>query len=365
MYSKRKSNFKLNLKCIILIYVFLIALTSSNSYASQDGSVNVITWWGYLDSPAVAQEVKDKCSVNLSHDTYYTNNEFLRRVSTNKTRYDIIIFSQTIYDLVKNQIPKNNVNLTAISEKFNPIIRSQYRHGNFPHNVIYFMHSLSGFLWNPKVINLSSQDTVEDIFKKADKNIIVMIDDPVEIWNIINKTYGSKDNTGFKNYNDTVQLNSANFKRLIQNTTVYMANNYNQTYDQKNFAFAFGWSGDAIVYMKQAKKPFRFLIHPKLSYISSDLMAVINDDPQTICVAKVLMSKKVLDIVENNTYYFSPYGDYQAVKLPVYQSVYQEVFKKLPSIQWLEAPLSSADFEKMTNAWNEIQLNMRSTHDGY
>lgn len=337
-----------------------MAVVAANSYAANDGSVNALSWWGYLDSPAVAQEVKNKCNVNLSHDTYYTNNEFLRRVNTNKTHYDIIIFSHTMYDLIKNQIPKNKVNLAAFAENFNPIIKKQYQQRNFPHNVIYFMHSLSGFLWNPNVISLSEQDSVEDIFRKANKNIVVMIDDPLEIWNLIDKTYGSKNNTEFKNYNETVPLNSDNFKRLIQNTTVYMANNYNQIYDQKNFAFAFGWSGDAIVYMKQANKSFKFLIHPKLSYISSDLMAAMNDDPQTICVAKVLMSKKVLDIVENYTYYFSPYGDYQAVDLPIYRSIYQEVFKQLPHIQWLEAPLSSSDFEKMTNAWNEIQLNMHS-----
>jgi spermidine/putrescine-binding protein len=77
-----------------------MALASTNCFAEKERSVNVITWWGYLDSPEVAQEVKKQCHVNLSHDTYYTNNEFLRRVNTNKTRYDIIIFTQTIYDLV-------------------------------------------------------------------------------------------------------------------------------------------------------------------------------------------------------------------------------------------------------------------------
>jgi hypothetical protein len=360
MCLRRKLNFLFQIKYILIIYISLMTLVSTNCFAEKEQSVNVITWWGYLDSPEVAQEVKKQCHVNLSHDTYYTNNEFLRRVNTNKTRYDIIIFTQTIYDLVKNQIPKNKVNLAAISEKFNPIIKSHYKQSQFPPNVIYFMHSLSGFLWNPNVINLSSQDSVEDIFKKADKNIIVMIDDPLEVWNLINKAYRPKNIINLKNYNESVQINSDSFKKLIQIATAYTSNNYNQVYDQKNFAFAFGWSGDAIVYMKQAKKSFKFLIHPKLSYISSDLMAAMNDDPKTVCAANVLMSKKVLDIVENNTYYFSPYGDYQTVNDSFYKSIYQEVFKKLSTIQWLEAPPSSADFEKMTNDWNEVQLNMRN-----
>lgn len=343
--KKRKIIFR------FLTFIFLgWFLLCIQSYAKD---VNVLSWWGYLDSPEVIKELKNKCNANLSVDTYYTNNEFLRRVSSNKINYDIIIFSQTIYDLIKNQIPKNNINLTKFSNKFHPIIRKEYLASHFPPNVIYFMHSLSGFLWNPSVINLNKNDTIEEIFKKANNNIVILMDDPVEISNLIRTTISSQ------TYQYKSIINLPNFKNLIQNSSVYIANNYNQIYDQHNFAFAFGWTGDTIAYMKQAHKEFEFLIHPKLSYISSDLLATMNDSSETACVANVLMTKKVLDILQNSTYYFSPYGDYKSVPLPIYQSVYEDVFNKLATLKWLDTSITSSDFETMVNAWNEIQLNMQ------
>lgn len=344
-------------KYALKLFLILMVTVSISSYAAKDNSVNVIAWWGYLDSPEIVKKVKARCNVNMSYDTYYTNHEFLRRVRTNKSNYDIIIFSNTIYDLVKNQIPKTNVNLAKFSRKFHPVIRKKYIESSYPSNVVYFMHSLTGFLWNPKVINLNSSDTVQDIFRKAGKNIVVMIDDPAEIQNLIHNTYKSQHGTDYQK----TDLTTETFKKLVQDATVYVVNNYNQVYDQKSFAFAYGWTGDAIVYMKQTNKEFKFLIQPQLSYITTDLLAAMNDNSETACVANVLMNKKVLDIVQNNTYYFSPYGDYQVVNSPVYQSVYRDVFDKLSVIPWLEVKLSSNEFEKLVDKWNDIQLNVRGS----
>lgn len=342
------------LKLLPVVFVLII---STNLFAVGK-PVNILSWWGYLDDPQIAKIVDDKCKVSMSHDIYYTNNEFLRRVSTNKNRYDLIIFSQAMYEQIKNQLPNSKINLSIFAKSFNPIIEKEYNSQNFPKNVIFFMHSLSGFLWNPAVIHLSSKDDINQIFKKANNNIIVMIDDPAEVWNLIDKAYYNNQN---RPQEKSDELTLTNFKKLTQHTKVYVSNNFNQVYDQANFAFAFGWSGDAIVYMKQANKNFKFLIHPKLSYISSDLLAAINNKHQTQCVARVLMSKPVLDIVQKNTYYFSPYGDYNQLKLPIYRKVYKEVFAKLKYIPWLEGPLTSNEFQGMVNAWSDIQLNIHNS----
>lgn len=347
MFLKRKNKFLFSALLIIFNIVSL------DCYALSPDSINVLTWWGYLDSPEINEIVKSECNVTISHDTYYTNDEFLRRMTTNKSSYDIVIFSQTIYNLVKDKIPKNNVDLTDISKKFNPTIKMEYLRQKYPPNIIYFMHSLSGFLWNPKVINITDHDSIQDIFKKAGKNIVVLIDDPVEIWNLINIAYPIK--------KDSVHLASENFGKLVQDATVYMTNNYNQTYNQNNFAFAFGWSGDAMVYMQQSTQKLNFLIHPKLSYISSDMLAAMNKKNNTICVAKVLLSKRVLDIVQNNTHYFSPYADYKTINQPVNQDIYKIIFKKLPQMKWLESSKSSADFQIMVDTWNSIQMNTRNS----
>ncbi len=343
---------------ITLILGTLLLSNSAMIYAKENTrSVNILSWWGYLEDPQVITEITNRCNVNVSSDVFYTNNEFLRRIKTNKADYDIIILSDTVYRAIKNDLPKIKTNLSGISDKFHPVIRQKYLASHFPNNVIYFVHSISGFLWNPELIDLSEKDQIRTIFKKSKNNIVVLVNDPIEIWNLINKANDQNNTPWLKKYDETLPLSMENFLNVVQNKNVYLTNNYNQTYDQPNFAFSFGWIGDAITYMNQSHKKYKFLLHPDLSYISADLLVAMNDRPETICIATSLMSKKILNKIGEKAYYFSPYGDYTAINSPEFQNIYQDIFKKLPYLPWLES-VSAHDYAKIEEAWNQIEINL-------
>lgn len=71
------------------------------------------------------------------------------------------------------------------------------------------------------------------------------------------------------------------------------------------------------------------------------------------------MSKKILNRIQNHTYFFSPYGDYENVESPLYKEIYGEILKNLAEMSWLSS-ISSHDYEKIDNAWNEIQFNINN-----
>jgi len=326
-------------------YLLLCSILPFSVYGKPP-SVNILTWWGYLDYPWEQTDIEKHCHVTISYDEYYSNSEFTRRWSTSPGRYDIIIFEDTMYPAIQDSIPTLETNLYFNSNKYQDIIKNKYIERQYPHNIVFFFQSIAGFLWNPKVIHLDKTDSVSQIFSKASNNYVVILDDP-----IIYKTL--QENSEIKD--DQLSLNS--FLDLMQNTKFIINNDYSNVYTGEKFAFAYTWSGVAILYLNKSNVNLKFLMQPKLSYISSDLLAQVSNKPGVYCVAKYMSSKAFLNKLQNDTYYFSPYVDDSKVTNISYKNLYQNYIKYLPEMQWVK-PLPWSDFEQLTETWKMIKLNV-------
>lgn len=349
------------LKYILNIF-FIIGLVLFTNLAcasdKQEKTVNILTWWGYLDYPEINSLVETKCNVKLSVDEYYSNTEFLRRWEEQKQTYDVVIFSDTIYDVVKNEVSLKGSPLWRQSFSYNPIVKKHYDNDHFPSNIVFFMHSLTGFLWNSEVITLSSNDSIYTMFEKAKNKLVVIIDDPVEARKLISLGYyeAKYGNSKYALFKDKLlPLTLDNFKQLAQKSNVYITNDYNELYKNKDFAFSFTWSGEAIVDLKKAKENYKFLIHPKLSYVSSDLLANLNSDPAALCVSKELTSKEVASLLQNRDGYFSPYVDDRNVTDPFFKKIYEIFITNLNNLAWIHS-VSHKEFSSLGKTWDIIRL---------
>lgn len=320
--------------------------------------VNVLAWWGYLSQPGLKTQIEKKCSVSLSYDEYYSNNEFLRR-RKGRVNHDIWIFSDTIYPAVEKSIKGTGSSLGNMVSHYPSAIRKQHRIMGYPNNVAYFILSLSGFLWNPPVIDLKADDSVTSIFKKAGTNLVLLLDDHIEVGKLIaNQTQNYP--SGKYRYAD-VEKGSEAFKKLIRNSNTLITNNLDSAALAHNFAFAYTWSGEAYERMYTSGKKGRklkFLLHPQLSYITSDMVALVSKSPSALCVAKHLASRKFIDQIQNKTFYFSPYGKLGKVKAPEFVSLHKDFFSKLNKLPWLCA-FSKEEFEKSEKLWQQIKLQVR------
>ncbi len=336
--------------CFLLMIIPLIAFADS-----PEPTVNILTWWGYLDYPDMIQSAEKACHAKISFDEYYSNDEFLRRWQSQKDSYDIIIFSDTIYNIIKDKIPKfDSDKLWMNSLSYNPIVRKHYYRKKYPHNVVYFLQSLTGFVWNPAVINISEKDSIQDIFKKAGQNDVVIMDDSLEPFKLVESTLGSN----LKGY-DIDEFNFDNFKKLISKSNVYIANNNIQVYDSKKFAFSFNWSGDSIEILKKSKGKYRFFIHPGLSYISADLLARTSNTESAVCVSRFITSKEYSIDLQDRTYYFSPYNDVIPARDNLFQSIYKTYIRLLRSLGWLDY-LNKNDFNQVNKNWQLIKISLNN-----
>jgi hypothetical protein len=336
-----------------IIYLFLFLITST--YASNIPTVNVIAFWGFLDDPKIIRAIENKCKVKFSHDAYYTNSEFLDTFNHRKSDYDVIILSNLIYGSVKDKLPKLNSDLWIASDNYYPYFKNYYRTHGYAHNVAYFTHAMVGFLYNPKIITINKDQNIFDIFEKAKDNYVVLVDDSGEIGNMVTEAYKSKN----KN-NKQTKLTYKNLKNLTQDSKVFITNDFNKIYNNPKFAFAYIWSGDALLLMKKYPKQYKFIMPIKATSICTDLVVQMKDTTQAKCVAKELASPKLLKYFENDSYYFSPYFKNE-VNDKIYTAVYNQTKSYLPHYNMI---MPVYDFEEYYNKeWDNIKLQYHNNSD--
>ena len=310
--------------CIFLCCSFW----ASQMFAASKTTINILTWWGYLDIPEAAQLIHEKCNAELAHDNYRSNDDLIRKWNSQKNKYDVIIFADTMYSQLKDDIYLPNSKLHDKAEFYYPLVKKRYLELRYPPNVAFFAQTMTGFLWNPDVIELSKNDTIAVAFAKAKSNIVIIVDNPVEINMLLAAgLYQSPTNT-------TDFISYLNLKQLTLNSQVYISSETNKLYSASNFAFAYAWSGGALYIKDKIHKNFKFLVDEHLSYISSDLIAQLKDNPAAACAVNILASKEFLFMLHKKTFYFSPYGDISTLPEGEYKTLYQTYLTNILKLQW-------------------------------
>ena len=214
-------------------------------------------------------------------------------------------------------------------------------------------------MYNPKLINITPDEKMSDIFKSAKDNNVILVDDSGEVGNLL--TIGFSDDKSIpKNADGSVSLTYKNLKRMTQDAKVYITSDFNKIYDSKNFAFSYIWSGDALLYIKKTGKPYKFVIPSNASSICTDLIVQMKDTPEASCVAHVLQNQSTLKYFEKDTYYFSPYFK-NHINDESYVALYEKTKKTLSQLRMIQ-PVEN--FEKDYNdQWSKIKLKITNDNN--
>ncbi len=344
------------MKKFIFIFCFLASpIFSFANTPAPEKTVNAVAFYGFLEDPRIGQAVEDQCHVKFSHDAYYTNADFLNAFNKHPNSYDVMIFSNLIYGSIKNQLPDiPTSNLWESSSNYYPYLKEYYLTHDYTHNTAFFTHAIVGFMYNPKLITITPNESMSDIFKSAKNHTVVLVDDSGEIGNLL--TTGFKNSPEIpKNKDGTVSLTYDNLKRMTQGTKVFITSDFNKIYDSPDFAFSYIWSGDALLYIKSSGKPYKFVIPSNASSICTDLIVQMKDTPEAACAARVMQSQPTLKYFEEDTYYFSPYFK-NNMNDPSYTSLYNQTGKILPKLQMIQ-PVSNFQKE-YNNQWDLIKLKV-------
>lgn len=335
-----------------LLVATLLCLLCIDAMAAR--TVNIISWWGYLFEELL-EPVQQQCGVAISVDEYTTNPEFLRR--SKKSHYDIAIYSDTVYPTFISRTPTAEVDIqSGLVDGYHTAIRNYYRQSGYKPNTVFFQFALTGFLWNPKVIQITSSDTIEAIFAKAGRNTLLMLDEHIEVLNLLSKLE-TRDGR-FPPLTSPASSQNISIERitaLFGDSHVVISSNLGEIFKKEDFAFAFTWSGEAIEKLSTGSFPHRFLVHTELSHWSKDVLTVISPAKEVQCVARALAGEAYLSALVARSYYFSPFRRNDTDMHPVYRQLAREFYQQFDALQSLPR-ISEAQYEALDYEWQSIKM---------
>lgn len=342
-------------KTLILILVLYSVLANAIPKESSRKTVNAITFWGYLDDPLMTKAIEKKCHVKFSHDVYYTNAQFIDTFNKRSQDFDIVIASNMAYGSIKDKIPKFDSDLYRHVNDYYPYFKDYYYKQDYNKNTVFFAFALMGFLYNPGVINISLSDPMSQIFKNAKNNLVILTDDSGEVGNLItiNQQYIDPKNRA------VAKLNYENLKSLTQDTKVFISGDFNKLYDRSDFAFSYLWSGDALMFIKKYNKSYKFVLPITSTSICLDVLIQMKNTPEAKCVAEALQDKSVLEYLQKDTFYFTPYFE-NNINDRLYQQLYKQTktninyYKIIPPVNGFN--------EYYNDGWQSVKMKIDEKH---
>lgn len=144
---------------------------------------------------------------------------------------------------------------------------------------------------------------------------------------------------------------------LVGKSAVTFTNDVAGLVGHPNFSFAYLWSGESLLKMKENKN-LSFLVHPQLSHVSKDLLSAMNNKSSTECVAREFGSAAFLDSIARESFYFSPYGKIPS-KNADYNTIQNEFFSKLPELDWIHK-VSIEESKQIAEKWQALKIKLQT-----
>lgn len=320
-----------------MIYLLIFSV-SQNVYALE--KVNILSWWGYITNNE-RESIKKACKADISIDEYYSNNEFLRRWEPEKHSHNLIIYSYTIYDQVKDRIPDDKI--SSNYDAYHPSIQTKIDQMNLENRTRVFLLSLTGFLYKQNRNNLGQESNFEKILNSLSDKLFVIMDDPTEGITLLKK---------MKLINNNHDIIFEKFKKL--NIKVLVSNDLDSIANLEEFEAAYFWSGGALAQQKALSKKFNFTIHPNLSHVTADLISLVDKNSTSMCVFNFLSGRDFLNYLQNKVFYLSPYGQKSPSDFDGFNLFYKKHFQSLSKLPLLKAV--PKDLITNTEKWKIFKL---------
>lgn len=330
-----KVDIKKFLRSLLVILVAVMVISNSPIFGADKTrpKIKIFSWWGYLDYDNIRSKIAQSCQCEISVDTYYTSQELLRRINNQTSSHDIIIFTESIYDIILDSL---KTNISAKKLKYHPVIQREVDKIKYPENFRLFALGNTVLLYNKKSITIDQDDTFFSIVKKSRSKIISVLDDYMESNLLIG---------------DIKKISE--IKPYLDKTELYFTNNPVKIVNEKNFSWSVVWSDSGQKWLSELKNPDLDLAFiSKLSYTSKDLITLQSDHLASRCVFNYLSSEDVLKSIHQRLNYISPFG-------PVHENnKYEKMFFDASHHQWI-ARLDKASSMQGYQDWQIFKANFK------
>nr|BFD30838.1 hypothetical protein GTC16762_04560 [Pigmentibacter ruber] len=298
-------------------------------------SVNIISWWGYLDQD-LKESITKKCKTEINIDEYFSTEEFLRR--TKNGNYSILIYSMDAYNLISNKIVR--IENSNILKNYHKNVRSSFSRNKMSKYSNIYALGTSGYLYNKKYYSKEEFENLDLVLAKYSNSKVILGDSMIENIRLL----------GHKDLNEVNKSIIDEFKNKFKNNKVLFTNDFTQEISISGIQLGYVWLGFA-------NSNLDFIVDKKFNFVSADLISLTENSVKAKCVMNELSSKKTLEksVFKNN--YFSPYSDFNenySNKFNVFYKNYMENFDKNV---WVGS-FDKVNYDRMNILWKKIKISL-------
>lgn len=239
---------------LLVLVVFVFAVGCGFKSKPPSRQVNLLVWSNYVPD-SVLIEFEKKTGIHVNYDLHDSNEALLEKLQSGVSNYDVVVASDYMIRILKEQKLLHPVDLKQIPNLKN--IDPKFMHLPYDSQNEYsvpFLWSTSGIGYNKTKVT----DTVDSwaiLWNPKYKEKICMLDDMRETFSATLKLRGHSINSSSSgDWDDAKQLlmmqkpllkayNSTNFDELLLSGDVWLAH---------------AWSGNMVIAMNQ---------NPQLSYV--------------------------------------------------------------------------------------------------
>lgn len=276
-------------------------------------SVRVLSWWGYLDNRNQLDLLSVQCNTPIDVKDYMDVEELQDFAA--KDYYDIYIYPWSYHKTIASDLPFDGPDMTTLTADYHPAILEQYHAHNMPKDSLFFQHATLGFVYDKRRVPDLTQLTTDTLFELASDGHVYLMDEIKHLNDLLQPT--SEESTALDNWIRLYQMIHSRLQWHQANSMGFYFTNYTSKMLNRHLVLGVIDSGELInphidwsaVTQGQPDKQLGFGIHPKLSQVNSDILALKTHAEAAVCVAKAMGSREFLRQISRENYYFSPFAD--------------------------------------------------------
>ena len=311
----------------------------STSFFSNSPKVRILSWWGYLENDQHIAELSAQCNTPIEIKEYMSLEELPKKAAGNV--YDIYIYPWGYHESVQPYLPPEGPDITALTAGYHPDIRARYQSHKMPKDSLFFQHAALAYVYDTKLVPDLSALNAERLFALAEAGHVYLMDEFKHLHDILAHSEPTQAVDNWHRLYQSVQQQ----RQWRQGTDVgFYFSNLISGMLNPNLVLGVIDSGELInpnvdwgsVTGDNPDKRLGFGLHPKISQVNSDIIAVKTHDEAAVCVAKAMGSREFLRKISNENFYFSPFEESIAGLSQQTAKVHQDFYQHADSLQWTD-----------------------------
>jgi hypothetical protein len=326
----------------LALALILSTWTLHSLETKQDSTTTVLSWWGYLNDATKIQQINLTCNTDIQVTEYFNVDEL--KLMAQEKPFDLYIYPWGYHMNIEQYFSDEGPRINEFVEGYHNSIKQHYLKSKMPTDTVFFQHAVRMFVYNKKYVEGIDQLIPEDILELSNQGRVYLMDEIKQLdWLIKQFKKGTPQDNWVMLYR---QIRARQSWHQANNIGLRFSN-FAPSYLDEGLILGFLDSGEILnpnidwnaISKGNIQKHLDFGIHPSLSQITSDVLAIKSYNSSDLCVAREMASRRFLKWVSEENYYFSPFEEGVDNIPEQFKHLAHEFYEQAHELAWIDDDL--------------------------